>query len=434
MPAPRVFLAEKPSQGGDIARILGIAKRHEGYIETRSGDIVTWVIGHLLEQAQPNAYREEWSKWRWEFLPMVPDSWQHEVVKSKSKQLTVIKKALKSASEVVIATDAAREGELIAREVLEHLRYKGKTRRLWASALTDKALRDALSNLLPGSAKDALYQAALSRSHADWLYGMNLSRAATLSVGHKAPVGRVQTPVLSLVVKRDLEIENFVSSDYYELEAEVETASGHRLKLMHAPSGENRITDKALATKLKKQASGAQGPLRVKKTKGADGAPLPFKLPALQKVAASKLGLTAQQTLDGAQALYEAKVITYPRTDCAHLDPSLKDEVPRILAALQKMFPKQCATLESKGVTLRDSTFDASKLTDHHGIIPTGEQRHLTGAQAKLYELIAIRFMQAMAPDRRYNATRIEMDANGVLFLATGKEITEPGWSAIQIQ
>lgn len=429
----KLYIAEKSAQAADIAKILGGGKRENGHILLKTGDVVTWAVGHMLDQMEPKEYHAEWGPWRWDTLPMVPEKWGNKPVPEKQDQLRVIKQLLGKATSVVIATDAGREGELIARELLDFYGYRGKVERLWLSALTEADIRRALSKLLPGATKEPLYRAALARQHADWLY-LSLSRAASLSLGFNAPIGRVQTPTLAMVVKRDLEIEAFNAKPYYELEAVVNTANGHTLTLTHSPKEEQRIYDLKQAKALMAKAEKATGPLAVTHKAGSDGAPLPFSLSTLQREADRVLGLGAAETLKLAQELYEAKVITYPRTDCSHLSSGLKNDVAPTLTALTGIstLAPSVKTLQSMGVVLRDSLFDDSKLTDHHGIIPTTAPKPLAGVQAKLYELIAIRFMQALAPDRLFNATRVEMDANGVPFSVSGRVISSPGWSAIR--
>jgi len=429
----RLYLAEKPDQARNIARIIGIKDGGDGFITLKNGDVFTWVIGHLLEQCEPQDYKPEWKRWSWAQLPMIPDTWKMNKVKGKTKQLNVISKLLKKADTCVICTDAGREGELIAREVLEFYKFKGNVERLWLQTLVDSDIREALNNILPGSAKEPLYRAALARSHADWLYGMNLSRGATLAAGDTSPVGRVQTPTLAMVVKRDLEIDNFKAKEYYELEATVDTAEGHKLTLSHAPKEAYRIYEKSKADSLKSQAEGASGPLSVKQSKGKDAPQLPFSLSTLQREASKQLGLSASKTLEVAQALYEKKVLSYPRTDCPYLSSAQKPEVPSTLDAVRKCLPDQVKKLEEMGTVLRNRVFDDAKLSDHHGIIPTREYRELNGMELKVYQLVALRFMQAIAPDRHFDATKITMDANGVPFGTSGRIVTSPGWSSLSI-
>lgn len=434
----KLILAEKPSVAMDIGRVIGIKGRGDGYIDLVNGDCITWAVGHLLELAEPQDYQESWGgRWSWAQLPMIPEQWKYNVIKKTSKQLTVIKNLLKKASAVIIATDAGREGELIAREILEHFKFKGPVSRFWASALTPADIRKALDNLKPGAATYNLYEAALARSHCDWMLGLGGTRAASLAAnvrGDWFALGRVKTPTLALVVRRDLAIKGFSSKTYYELEAQVRTKKGASFKMMHAPSEENRITSRADAEALKKQADGHTGPLKVEKTHESEAPPLPYSLPALQKDANRILGLTAKNTLKLAQELYELKATTYPRTDCQYLASSQIPEVPGVLDVVGKRFPTQVAQLRKAGIVTRKSTFNDEKLTDHHGIIPTGLfVAGLEGAALQLYTLICQRYLQTLAPDHRYLATRVTMDANGVPFKATGRATIDPGWQALKL-
>ena len=431
-----LYLAEKPSQARDIAEAIGVKKRGNGYIEVTGGK-VTWALGHLLEQAMPEEYDEKWGgRWSFDTLPMIPAEWKNVVVRSKAEQLKVIKGLLKEAKEVVIATDAGREGELIAREILTHCRYRGPVKRLWTSSLVKADIQKALKALKPGSATEPLHEAALARQRADWLYGMNGSRAVTLGAhqpGTVYPVGRVQTPTLALVVRREWEIRNFVPQEYYELEADVQTASGHRFLMHHVPPESQRIRDRAEAERRKRRAEGATGPLKVERSSEKESPPLPYTLPALQKDANKVLGLSARDTLRLAQELYEAKAITYPRTDCPYLASSQKAEVEPTLKRLEDVFPGAVQALRKAGVTLRASTFDDSKLTDHHGIVPTVEPVVISRAAERLFALICERYLRTLAPDCLFDRTIVTLDANGVFFRATGKQITNPGFRAVRI-
>jgi DNA topoisomerase III len=432
----RVYIAEKPSQATDIAKILGIKNREDGYLVLTDGSFMTWAYGHLVEQAMPEQYRDDWKQWKWDSLPIAPETWILNVANGKTKQFNVIKALLKQASEVVIATDAGREGEMIARELLDLCKFKGKVLRLWLSSLVDADIRKALANLLDGAETFPLYQAALARSHADFVYGMTMTRAVTLAARQPRtvfPMGRVKTPTLAMVVKRDLDIENFNSKTYYEIEATVNTQSGHTLKMLHAPAEDQRLTDKATANAVMKRAEGGSGPLRVETKKGRETPPLPFNLSGLQKEASASLKLSAAETLTVSQGLYEKKLITYPRTDCSHLSSAQKPEIAGLVASLRARVPSQVEVLKQHGIVLRDSLFDDTKLTDHHGIIPTTGSGSMTATEEKLYRLITVRFLQAVAPDKLFEATRVDMDANGVAFKATGRVILDEGWSAIKL-
>lgn len=431
-----LYLAEKPSQARDLADAIGLIGRSNGYLTVKGGK-VTWALGHLLEHALPEEYDEKWGgRWSFDSLPMIPAIWKKKVVRSKAAQVKVIRELLKEAREVVIATDAGREGELIAREILAYCKYRGPVKRLWTSSLVKSDIQKALKTLKPGSETEALHEAALARSRADWLYGMNGSRAVTLGAkqpGTAYPVGRVQTPTLALVVRREWEIRNFVSQEYFELEATVKSASGHQFLMFHAPAEEQRIRDRAEAERRKKQAEGARGVLKVEKKSGKESPPLPYTLPALQKDANKVLGLSARDTLKVAQELYEAKAITYPRTDCPYLASSQKAEVEATLNRLSTVFPGAVKALRAAGVTMRPRTFDDSKLTDHHGIVPTVQSVELSGVAARLFALISERYLRTLAPDCLFDRTIVTLDANGVPFRATGKIVTDPGFRSVRI-
>lgn len=432
-----LYISEKPSQARDIAAVLGIRSRGNGYIELNNGDKVTWAIGHLLEQAAPEEHNPAWGgSWNWGQLPMIPETWKYEVVDKTKSQFKVIQGLLKSVRHVVIATDAGREGELIARELLDYCRWRGKIERLWTSSLVASDIKAALARLRPDSETYPLYEAALARQHSDNMYGFSGTRAATLAARQPRmafPLGRVQTPTLAMVVRRDLAIAGFASRAYYELKAEVRTRSGKTFTMMHAPGPENRILVEADAKKLMAQAAKAQGPLKVAKTKGSEGAPLAFSLPALQKEANSALGFTARNTLTLAQALYDKKIITYPRTDCPYLAESQVAEVADVLANVSRRFPKEVAAVRSSGIVTRGSTFNNAKLTDHHGIVPTTVSEPLEGAELQLYTLICQRYLQLLSPDCLFDSVAVQMDANGVLFKAGSKTVTSPGWKSVKL-
>lgn len=435
-----LFLAEKPSQARDIAAVIGVKRSCDGYIELITGDAITYAVGHLLELAEPQEYQESWGgRWSWGQLPMIPPQWKYQVNKKTSKQFAVIKAQLKLADRVVIATDAGREGELIAREILEYCKFKGKIDRFWTSSLVASDIRRALDNLKKGSDTYPLYEAALARSHSDWLLGLSGTRAASLAAnvrGDYFPTGRVKTPTLAMVVRRDLAIASFDSKTYYELEAQVQTAKGATFKMVHAPAAENRITAKVDAELVRDKALAFQGPLKVEKTKESESPPLPFSLPSLQKDANRIFGFSASNTLKLAQMLYEKKVATYPRTDCQYLADSQVAEVGGVLAAIAKMFPEKVAALKAAGVNPRKTTFSDAKLVgaDHHAIIPTSLSMFLEGAELQLYSLICVRYLQTLSQDCKSNNTRVTMDANGVLFKATGKTITDPGWRVHKLE
>lgn len=434
----RVYLAEKPSQARDIAAVLGVVNKGNGLIEVKGGDVVTWARGHFYKLAPPEKLNPAWGgRWSWGQLPMVPDKFTLEAETSNGikEQLRVIKGLLAKADTCVIATDAGREGELIAREILEEARYKGKVLRFWTSSLTPADIKRQLGNLMDGSKTIPLYEAAKARRNCDFVHGMSSSRASSIAAnlrGTSFPAGRVQTPTLAMVVRRDEAIREFKSAVYYELEATAQTAAGAEFKMTHAPAESARITDEAEAKKLLRQAQGAAGPISVSTKLCRESPPLPFSLPLLQKVANKSLQFSPKKTLEVAQRLYEQKkVITYPRTDCQFLAESQKADVPGILVSLASLFGKSVSQVEREGAIMRPFVFNDSKLTDHHGIIPTGRNADLDPEEEKLFGLIAKRFVQMLGKDHQYNQTSVEMDANGVPFKATGRVTVDPGWTSL---
>ncbi|MQU34885.1 DNA topoisomerase, partial [Pseudomonas helleri] len=346
----RLFLCEKPSQAKDIAAVLGASRRGDG-CWVGANATVTWCIGHLLETAPPDAYDERYKRWVLADLPIIPEKWKMRVKPKTASQFKAVKRLLGEASELVIATDADREGEMIARELVEHCRYRGPIQRLWLSALDDASIRKALAALKPGAETFNLYHSALGRSRADWLIGMNMSRLFTL-LGRKSgyqgvlPVGRVQTPTLRLVVDRDRSISDFVPVAYWAIDVQLK----HDEQLFTAQwradpdtcDDQDRCLNQAHAQQAAAAISNARH-ARVSKLhteRMREVAPLPFDLGTLQEVCSKKLGLGAQETLDVAQALYETyKVVTYPRSDCGYLPLSQHSEAASILAALRQADP-----------------------------------------------------------------------------------------------
>ncbi|MEL7822488.1 DNA topoisomerase, partial [Pseudomonas aeruginosa] len=346
----RLFLCEKPSQGKDIGRILGATQRAEGCLNG-SGVTVTWCIGHLVEAAAPEAYDEQLKRWSIEQLPIIPQHWRVEVKPKTATQFKVVKALLAKATQLVIATDADREGELIAREIIDLCGYRGPIERLWLSALNDASIRAALGKLRPSAETLPMYYSALARSRADWLVGMNLSRLFTV-LGRQAgydgvlSVGRVQTPTLKLVVDRDREIAAFVSVPYWAIDVSL-SAGGQAFTAQWVPP--NTCTDDAgrclqqpIAQHAAQQIRAADSAqvVAVETERVREGPPLPFDLGTLQEVCSRQLGLDVQETLDIAQALYEThKATTYPRSDSGYLPESMFAEVPTVLDSLVKTDP-----------------------------------------------------------------------------------------------
>ena len=440
----RLFITEKPSVAKAIAACLpSPQQKGEGSI-TCGNDVVTWCFGHLMEQVPPEAYNDAFKKWAWDTLPIVPKAWKLEVKLDAKKQFATIKALLKTASEVVNAGDADREGEMLVREVLDECGYQGPLKRLWLSAMDDASVRKALAFLKDGHAFDGLYASAVARSRADWLVGMNLSRAYTLaarSAGHDGviSVGRVQTPTLALIVRRDAEIDNFKPRDYFTITANFRHAAGSFAATWQATEAatgldeEGRLIDPSLAKSIVAKISGQPARIAGFEQKACkQSPPLPFSLSALQQACSAKFGMSAQQVLDIAQALYEThKVATYPRTNCGYLPESMYQETPKILAALQSMGFAGAAGADP---ARRSEAFDDKKISAHHGIIPTGQSVDLakiSEAERKVFDLIARHYLAQFFPDFTYQQTAVDVTCVGESFRASGRVPIAQGWKAL---
>ncbi|MCG8011941.1 MAG: DNA topoisomerase 3, partial [Candidatus Thiodiazotropha weberae] len=408
--------------------------------------IVTWCFGHLLEMASPDQYDESLKRWSLDSLPIVPERWVLAVKKEARKQFKVIQQLLKQASSVVVATDADREGETIAREILDQCRWRGPIQRLWLSALDDKSIRKALSNILPGQQTEPLYQAGLGRARADWLVGMNLTRAYTLigrQQGHDGvlSVGRVQTPTLNLVVQRDLEIEAFKPSPYYVLTVEFEVANG-RFRAKWLPpetvtNTEGRCTNQQAAINVAQRIDKQVGTIVTATTEHKrEPAPLPFDLSSLQQEASKRWGMSAQLVLDTAQALYEThKALTYPRTDCPYLPLSQHSEVEQVLKAMSQSNASYRELTQSANTSLQSRAWNDKKITAHHAIIPTTsptDTGRMNANERKLYDLVCRRYLAQFFPDHEYEQTTITLSVCDETFRATGKTEKSAGWRVVQ--
>ncbi|WP_407295952.1 DNA topoisomerase III [Stutzerimonas zhaodongensis] len=438
----RLFLCEKPSQAKDIAQVLGATRRGDG-CWLGAGVTVTWCIGHLLETAPPDSYDARYKRWVLADLPIVPERWKMQVKPKTASQFKAVKRLLGEASELVIATDADREGEMIARELVEHCRYRGPIQRLWLSALDDASIRKALGELRAGADTFNLYQSALGRSRADWLIGMNMSRLFTLlgrQSGYQGilPVGRVQTPTLRLVVDRDRSIADFVPLPFWAIEVQL-SGNGVPFNAQWRAAedrcdDQGRCLDQGLAQRAA-EVMRQRGEARVETLKTErmrEAAPLPFDLGTLQEVCSKKLGLGAQETLDIAQSLYETyKLITYPRSDCGYLPLSQHSEAPAILAALTGADPALTALNPHLDPRRKSRAWNDAKVGAHHGIIPTSAARsleRLTGKPRAVYTLIRARYLAQFLPSHEYDRTQADFDCAGEALRAVGKQIVEPGW------
>ncbi|MEN2396041.1 DNA topoisomerase III [Pseudomonas halotolerans] len=438
----QLYLCEKPSQAKDIAAVLGATRRGDGcWLGTNV--TVTWCIGHLLETAPPDAYDARYKRWVLADLPIVPTQWKMTVKPKTASQYKAVKRLLGEAKSLVIATDADREGEMIARELLEHCRYRGPIQRLWLSALDDASIRKALAALKPGAETFNLYHSALGRSRADWLIGMNMSRLFTLlgrQSGYQGvlPVGRVQTPTLRLVVDRDRSIADFVPVAYWAIEVQL-SHEGLAFTAQwradpDACDDQERCLNQALAQQAAQAMSNATTArtLKVRTERLREAPPLPFDLGTLQEVCSKKLGLGAQETLDIAQSLYETyKLITYPRSDCGFLPLSQHGEAATILAALAQADPGLAPLREHLQPQRKSRAWNDAKVSAHHGIIPTAAAKNLdklAGKQRAVYTLIRARYLAQFLPNHEYDRTQADFDCAAQSLRAVGKQIVEPGW------
>lgn len=442
MATMRLFLCEKPSQAKDIARVLQATRRGDGC--WLGPDVtVTWCIGHLLETAPPDAYDARYKRWDLNDLPIVPERWKMLVKPKTASQFKVVKRLLGECTELVIATDADREGEMIARELVEHCRYRGPIQRLWLSALDDASIRKALKALKPGAETFTLYHAALGRSRADWLIGMNMSRLFTLlgrQSGYQGvlPVGRVQTPTLRLVVDRDRSIADFVPVPFWAIDVQLLADGTPFTAQWRAPEDACDEQGRCLKQALAQQAADAMRRaasarlIKLQTERMREAPPLPFDLGTLQEVCSKRLGLGAQETLDIAQALYEThKVITYPRSDCGYLPQSQHGEAPAILAALGRADPALAALQPHLDPQRRSRAWNDAKVGAHHGIIPTAAAQsldRLVGQQRAVFTLIRARYLAQFLPNHEYDRTQADFDCAGHALRAVGKRIVEPGW------
>ncbi|WP_330212033.1 DNA topoisomerase III [Pseudomonas sp. Z18(2022)] len=441
----RLFLCEKPSQGRDIAKVLGATRRGDGCL-IGADSIVTWCIGHLLETAPPEAYDAQYKSWSLDHLPIIPVQWRVEVKPKTAAQFKIIKRLLSDAPSVVIATDADREGEMIARELLELCRYRGPVQRLWLSALNEASIRKALSSLKSGHETFPLYHSALSRSRADWLIGMNLSRLFTL-LGRRAgyggvlSVGRVQTPTLRLVVDRDRAIASFVPVPYWNVEVHLSSMGQQFIASWLPPSlgrdEAGRCLQQALASPAVQAISISKTAtvLSLQTEHSREPPPLPFDLSTLQEVCSRKLGLGAQETLNIAQTLYEThKATTYPRSDCRYLPESMFNEAPTVLDALLKTDPALRTAFGSLDRSLRSRVWNDTKVTAHHGIIPTTEPANLvrmSEQERQVYELIRSHYLVQFLPHHEFDRTEVELECGEERLIAVGKQILVQGWKGL---
>ena len=433
-----VCVAEKPSVGAYIANVLGAKQKHDGYFEG-NGYQVTWTFGHLCALLDPQEYTEQWKGWNLSSLPMIPPRFSIKVSGDAGvhKQFNVIKSLIEQADEVINCGDAGQEGELIQRWVYQQAGCKCPVKRLWVNSLTEEAIRDGFQKLKDQSEYQHLYEAGMMRAIGDWLLGMNATRAYTIRYARGSgrdrqvlSVGRVQTPTLALVVKRQAEIENFVPRTYWELK------TNYRDTLFSAQipveDGEYAITSEeqgqALVDSIKDL------PLTitsVEKKKGIENAPKLYDLTSLQVDCNKKYGFSAEQTLQLIQSLYEKRLTTYPRVDTTYLSDDIYPKVPATLNGIKDYFP-QVAPLIGAKLPKSKKVFDNKKVTDHHAIIPTGQRPDgMSADEKKVYDLVALHFIAVFYPECEVSNTTVLAKAGEMDFKVTGREVLKPGWRVV---
>ena len=430
-----LVLAEKPSVARDIARVLNCHKNLPGAIEG-SQYVVTWALGHLVTLADPEEYDQKFKEWNLSYLPMLPKKWNLVVIKQTSKQYRNVKTQLfrKDISDIIIATDAGREGELVARWILDKSGCHKPLRRLWISSVTDKAIREGFSHLKDGSQYNALYYAAKSRAEADWLVGINATRALTCKYNAQLSCGRVQTPTLAIIAHREKEIRSFKPQEYYELTC---TANSVKWSWQHEKNGSTRSFQKEFITDLRDRLNGQSLTITdIQRSRKKTQAPGLYDLTELQRDANRRFGFSAKETLNIMQRLYENhKVLTYPRTDSRYIGtdivPTIKERLKACNTGPYKAFIPQ---LLRSPIKTSKAFVDDKKVSDHHAIIPTEEYvqlDHMSNEERKIYDLVVRRFISVLYPAFEYEQTTMRASAAGQNFAARGKIILSPGWKTI---
>ncbi len=431
-----VCIAEKPSVARDIAHVLGATHSHEGYMEG-NGYQVTWTFGHLCELKEPHEYATAWKSWSLGQLPMIPPRFGIKLKKDRGveKQFRIIERLMQQADQIINCGDAGQEGELIQRWVMQKAGAKCPVQRLWISSLTEDAIRQGFQSLRPQEDYQSLYEAGLMRAIGDWLLGMNATRLYTLKYAggqrQVLSVGRVQTPTLALIVRRQQEIDNFQPVPYWVL------STVYRGVTFSAVMEEG---DKGYRTREEGEAAlASMGELPftvgdIQKKKGTEAPPRLFDLTSLQVECNRRFGFSAETTLSLIQSLYEKKLTTYPRVDTTFLSDDIYPRCPQILNGLRAYFPLM-ERIKGKPLAKSKKVFDSKKVTDHHAIIPTGvEAKGMTEMEQKVYDLVARRFIGVFYPDCLFQTTTVQGSVADIQFRATGKVITDPGWRAVWAQ
>lgn len=429
-----LVLAEKPSVGRDLAKVLKCNNNKGSYIEG-SKYVVTWAMGHLVGLMDPEGYDNKYKEWKMETLPMLPKHMKLVVLKKTGKQFNEVKKLMNrdDISEIVIATDAGREGELVARWTIEKAGVKKPLKRLWISSQTDKAILDGFKNLKDGKEYENLYRAAVYRAEADWLVGLNVTRALTCKYNAQLSAGRVQSPTLAMIVQREEEIKNFKPKTYYTINAKTK---GYNLSWINKDNN-SRIFDEEFANKITSKVKGAEGEIvNIHSVNKKKFSPALYDLTELQRDANKIFGYSAKQTLNIMQRLYENhKILTYPRTDSRYITTDIVATIPDRLKAIAIGEYRITADGLLKGKINGNKSFvDNSKVSDHHAIIPTEEKpnlSNLSSEERKIYDLVVKRFLSVLLPPFEYVQTTIEGKVENERFIAKGKVISSKGWKKL---
>lgn len=429
-----LVLAEKPSVAREIARVMGARDKHKSYMEGPKY-IVTWALGHLVGLAEPEDYDKKYATWNLEDLPILPDRTKLKVLKETNHQYKAVQQLMKrqDVGELVIATDAAREGELLARWIMQMAQWKKPFKRLWISSQTDKAIKDGFASLKPGSQFDRLYESARCRAEADWMIGLNVTRALTVRFNAQLSAGRVQTPTLGMIMDRENEINGFRSQEYETLTADL----GDFQAVWRAAGGDSRIFDPQETQELKKRIDGRKGSIaQVKKSEKVEPHPLAYDLTELQRDANRKYGFSAKQTSNVLQRLYEQhKLVTYPRTDSRYLTSDMTGTLKERLDSVAiGPYASLARPLLRKNLNITKRIVDDSRVTDHHAIIPTEQTvllNQLNPEERKLYDLIVRRFISLFYPAAKYDSVAITVQVGNDSFHVKGTTVKESGWREV---
>ncbi len=430
-----LVIAEKPSVGKDIARVLGCSKGGSGFLEGKEY-VVTWALGHLVELSDPESYGEQWKTWNMETLPMLPEKLEIQVIPKTGKQYQTVKAQLhrKDIGSIVIATDAGREGELVARWIILKSGVRKPMKRLWISSVTDRAIRQGFEHLRDAKEYENLYQAAVARAEADWLVGLNATRALTVKHNAQLSCGRVQTPTLAMIARREAQIKEFQPQSYYSLSV---NAGGVSWQWKSKENSYSVFSEKTIRQVLEKVTNSTGTVEEVKKKLQKSYAPQLYDLTSLQQDANRMFGFSAKQTLDYMQHLYERhKALTYPRTDSRYLTQDIVETLPeRVRACRCGSYGRICAQLLKSPIKGNKSFVDDKKVSDHHAIIPTEQGVSLNSleyGERKIYELVISRFLAVLLPPCEYEQTQAVLSCEGELFTVKGKTILHPGWQEIR--